>query len=185
MCVFRFLSIVNYTDTPDTWALLIQEMWLTPRYFYSNMSFFFFAQHWTEGSSIIVFLMLCHPTHALSTPSDLCHARTQTHAHTHTHVGGLDATLSAEHWGVLLLTAVRIKAAVHPLLSDGCGAAGLAFVLRSIMAHYNYSVSRAGSIYLFHPLPHLTSQGSRGEHAANGPLSCVLASDVAVCILLE
>lgn len=178
MCVFRFLSNVDYT------ALFIQEMWLTPRYFYSNMSVFFFDQRWTECTSIIVFLMLCHPTHTLSTPSDLCHARTQTHALTHTR-RRVDATLSAEHWGVLLLTAVRIKAAVHPLLSDGCGAAGLAFVLRSIMAHYNYSVSRGGSIYLFHPLPHLTSQDSRGEHAANGPLSCVLTSDVAVCILLE
>lgn len=128
-------------------------------------------------TSIIVFLPLCHPSHTLSTPFGLCDADTPTHTRTRTHThtsGRVDATLSAEHWGVLLLTAGRIKAAVHPLLTDGCGAAGLAFVLGSIMAHCNYSVSRGGSIYLFHPLPHLTSTGQQGwTHCQRSFFVCV------------
>lgn len=130
----------------------------------------------------------CHPSHTLSTPSGLCHADTHNHTHTpkHTHARGrVDATLSAEHWGVLLLTAGRIKTAVHPLLSDGCGAAGLAFVLGSIMAHYNYSVSRGGSIYLFHPLPHLTSAGQQGwTHCQRSSFMCVCADLRCVCLRL-
>ncbi len=69
---------------------------------------------------------------------------------THTHTQGdtrgrVDATLSAVRWGVLLLTAVWIEAAVHPLFSGCCRAAGLAFVLHSIMARHNYSLSRIGT----------------------------------------
>ncbi len=69
---------------------------------------------------------------------------------THTHTqrdtrGSVDAALSALRWGVLLLTAVWIEAAVHPLLSGCCRAAGLAFVLHSIMARHNYSLSRDGT----------------------------------------
>lgn len=71
-------------------------------------------------------------------------------AHIYTHMQGdtrgrVDATLSAARWGVLLLTAVWIEAAVHPLLSGCCRAAGLAFVLHSIMARHNYSLSRIGT----------------------------------------
>lgn len=70
----------------------------------------------------------------------------------HTHTlgdtrGRVDAALSAVHWGVLLLTVVWIEASVHPLLFGfGCGRApGLAFVLHSIMARHNYSLSGEGT----------------------------------------
>lgn len=90
------------------------------------------------------------------------------HAHIHTHIQGgtrgrIDAVLSAVSWEVLLLTVVWIEAAVHPLLSGCCRAAGLAFVLRLIMAHYNYSLRGENAHWqsLPYPLPHLTLQGER------------------------
>ncbi len=83
-------------------------------------------------------------SHALFPSSPLCLAHTHTHTQRDTR-GSVDAALSALRWGVLLLTAVWIEAAVHPLLSGCCRAAGLAFVLHSIMARHNYSLSRDGT----------------------------------------
>lgn len=90
-----------------------------------------------------VFLFLCL-SHALSPFSLLTLRLTHTHTQGDTR-GRVDAALSALRWGVLLLTAVWIEAAVHPLLSGCCRAAGLAFVLHSIMARHNYSLSRDGT----------------------------------------
>lgn len=73
----------------------------------------------------------------------------------------VDAALSAVRWGVLLLTAVWIEAAVHPLLPGCCRAEGLAFVLRSIIAHHNYSFSGGGTqaaSTLASASPHLAGQ---------------------------
>lgn len=111
------------------------------------------------------------------TPSPLPPARTYTR-------GKADAALSAVHWEVLLLTAVWIEAAVHPLLSGCCRAAGLAFVLLSIMARHNYSLSTEGAqaaSTLPLALSHLTLQGQRRQTQADASFMCLLKWNVSVC----
>lgn len=102
------------------------------------------------------------------------------YAHIHTHTQGdtrgrVDAALSALRWGVLLLTTVWIEAAVHPLLSGCCRAAGLTFVLRSIMARHNYSLSREGT-QAVSTLPLASPQlaGQQRHTQANISFKCVL-----------
>lgn len=109
------------------------------------------------------------------TPSPL----PSSHAYTR---GKVDAALSAVHWEVLLLTVVWIEAAVHPLLSGCCRAAGLAFVLLSIMARHNYSLSTEGAQAASTlPLasPHLA--GQRRQTQADTSFMCVLKWNVSVC----
>lgn len=121
---------------------------------------------------VTVPLSLSHVHPFPSLPTVFMHTYTHTQGDTR---GRVDAALSALRWGVLLLTTVWIEAAVHPLLSGCCRAAGLTFVLRSIMARHNYSLSREGT-QAVSTLPLASPQlaGQQRHTQANISFKCVL-----------